>query len=166
MLGAGVVHEGRLQLRSAFVAIVAASLRRLPARHPGQGVVRPHPVAVSHGCVRLAQAAGFAKLLLANEPGWSAARVDETLASGQTVRVTLTHKVPVRLMYLTAFPEGDDRLRAGRLWRGRQPAADARPAAAGSARWQASLRSCRRGELRRVLDGQGDVERADRLVGG
>lgn len=63
--------------------------------------------AVSHGCVRLAQAVGFAKMLLANEPGWSAERIDETLASGQTVRINLTHKVPVRLMYLTAFPEGD-----------------------------------------------------------
>jgi murein L,D-transpeptidase YcbB/YkuD len=63
--------------------------------------------AVSHGCVRLAQAVDFAKTLLADEPGWSAARVDETLASGQTIRIGLTHKVPVRLIYLTAFPEGD-----------------------------------------------------------
>lgn len=63
--------------------------------------------AVSHGCVRLAQAVDFAKTLLAAEPGWSAQRVDETLASGQTIRVNLTHKVPVRLIYLTAFPAGD-----------------------------------------------------------
>lgn len=62
---------------------------------------------VSHGCVRLAQAVAFAKTLLAKEPGWSADRVDKTLASGETVRVGLTHKVPVRLIYLTAFPEGD-----------------------------------------------------------
>lgn len=62
--------------------------------------------AVSHGCVRLAQAVDFAKTLLADEPGWSAEKVDETLASGQTTRVNLTHKVPVRLIYLTAFPEG------------------------------------------------------------
>lgn len=63
--------------------------------------------AVSHGCVRLAQAVAFAKTLLANEPGWSQARVDETLASGQTVRVALTQKIPVQLVYLTAYPEGD-----------------------------------------------------------
>jgi murein L,D-transpeptidase YcbB/YkuD len=60
--------------------------------------------AVSHGCVRLAQAVPFAKTLLANEPGWSAERVDAVLASGETTRVTLTRRTPVRLIYLTAFP--------------------------------------------------------------
>jgi len=63
--------------------------------------------AVSHGCVRLAEAIALAKTLLADEPGWSPGRVDETLASGETVRIGLTHKVPVRLTYLTAFPGGD-----------------------------------------------------------
>ena len=61
--------------------------------------------AVSHGCVRLAQAVPLAKALLANEPGWSAARIDETLAAGETVRVDLVRKTPVRLVYLTAYPE-------------------------------------------------------------
>lgn len=60
--------------------------------------------AVSHGCVRLAQAVPFAKTLLSNEPGWSPDRVDQVLASGETTRITLAHKVPVRLIYLTAFP--------------------------------------------------------------
>jgi murein L,D-transpeptidase YcbB/YkuD len=63
--------------------------------------------AVSHGCVRLAQAVDLAKTLLGGEPGWSAARVDQTLASGETTRIQLTHAVPVRLLYLTAFPDGD-----------------------------------------------------------
>jgi len=62
--------------------------------------------AVSHGCVRLAQAVDFAKILLANEPGWSPQRVDETLASGETTHIQLSHKTPVRLIYLTAFPQG------------------------------------------------------------
>ena len=61
--------------------------------------------AVSHGCVRLAQAIPLAKAVLANEPGWSAARVDETLATGETVRVELARRTPVRLLHLTAFPE-------------------------------------------------------------
>ncbi|CAN7246633.1 L,D-transpeptidase family protein [Phenylobacterium sp. LjRoot225] len=63
--------------------------------------------AVSHGCVRLAQAVDFAKLLLSNEPGWSPQRVDEVIASGETTHIQLTHKTPVRLIYLTAFPQGD-----------------------------------------------------------
>ena len=61
--------------------------------------------AVSHGCVRLAQAVPLARALLANQPGWSDARIDETLAAGETVRVELNQKTPVRLVYLTAFPQ-------------------------------------------------------------
>jgi murein L,D-transpeptidase YcbB/YkuD len=61
--------------------------------------------AVSHGCVRLQHAVAFAKVLLSNQPGWSAAKVDEVLASGETTHVKLGRKVPVRLMYLTAFPD-------------------------------------------------------------
>jgi murein L,D-transpeptidase YcbB/YkuD len=62
--------------------------------------------AVSHGCVRLEQAVAFAKVLLSAEAGWSADRVDQAIASGQTTEVKLTRKVPVRLLYLTAYPEG------------------------------------------------------------
>jgi murein L,D-transpeptidase YcbB/YkuD len=62
--------------------------------------------AVSHGCVRLERAVDFAKLLLSTEPGWSAGRVDQVLASGETVHVKLNHPVAVRLVYRTAFPEG------------------------------------------------------------
>jgi murein L,D-transpeptidase YcbB/YkuD len=61
--------------------------------------------AVSHGCVRLAQAVPLAKAILAGEPGWSAARVDEALAAGETVHVELKRRTPVRLVYLTAFPD-------------------------------------------------------------
>jgi murein L,D-transpeptidase YcbB/YkuD len=62
---------------------------------------------VSHGCVRLAQAVDFAKTLLSREPGWSPQRVDAVLASGAPTHIRLVHQTPVRLMYLTAFPQGD-----------------------------------------------------------
>ena len=61
--------------------------------------------AVSHGCVRLAQAVPFAKMLVARQSGWSNERVDQVLASGETTHVKLAEKVPVRLIYLTAFPQ-------------------------------------------------------------
>jgi murein L,D-transpeptidase YcbB/YkuD len=61
---------------------------------------------VSHGCVRLEHAMAFAKLLLSAEPGWSADRVDQVIASGQTTEVKLGRRAPVRLLYLTAYPEG------------------------------------------------------------
>jgi murein L,D-transpeptidase YcbB/YkuD len=62
--------------------------------------------AVSHGCVRLQAAVDFAKRLLSRESGWPAERVDEVIASRETTHIPLKHKVPVRLVYLTAFPEG------------------------------------------------------------
>ena len=61
---------------------------------------------VSHGCVRLEKAMAFAKLLLSSVPGWSADRVDQVIASGETTDVKLPRRVPVRLLYLTAFPDG------------------------------------------------------------
>ncbi len=61
---------------------------------------------VSHGCVRLERAVDLAKAVLSHEPGWSAARVDEALAGGETKHVKLDAVIPVRLQYLTAWPAG------------------------------------------------------------
>lgn len=64
--------------------------------------------AVSHGCVRLAQAVDLAKqVLAADADGWPPSRVDQVLADQQTTTVTLKKPIPVRLVYLTAFVEGD-----------------------------------------------------------
>jgi murein L,D-transpeptidase YcbB/YkuD len=61
---------------------------------------------VSHGCVRLEKAVAFAQLLLSADAGWTPERLQQAIASGETQTVTLHHKVPVRLLYFTAFPEG------------------------------------------------------------
>lgn len=89
------------QVKFDFANPYAVYLHDTPAKAAFQRTQR----AVSHGCVRLAQAVDLAKTLLSAEPGWSPARLDQTLASGETTRVQLSHKVPVRLIYLTAFPE-------------------------------------------------------------
>lgn len=60
--------------------------------------------AVSHGCVRLAQALDLAQLLLTTDAGWSTDRIDKALAGGETTEVKLSKPVPVILGYLTAFP--------------------------------------------------------------
>jgi murein L,D-transpeptidase YcbB/YkuD len=62
----------------------------------------------SHGCVRLQHAVELARIVAKAEPGLSAERVDAILASGKTVRLKLAQPVPVRLMYLTAEPRGDE----------------------------------------------------------
>jgi murein L,D-transpeptidase YcbB/YkuD len=61
--------------------------------------------AVSHGCVRLEHAVDFARMLLSKQPGWDGGKVDAVLASRETTHVKLAHPVPVRLQYLTAWPE-------------------------------------------------------------
>lgn len=61
----------------------------------------------SHGCVRLQHAVALARTVAEEEPGASAKEVDRILASGRTVRLTLAQPIPVRLMYLTAAPQGD-----------------------------------------------------------
>jgi L,D-transpeptidase YcbB len=50
----------------------------------------------------------LARIVAGQEPGLSAERVDKILASGKTVRLKLANPIPVRLMYLTAEPRGDD----------------------------------------------------------
>jgi murein L,D-transpeptidase YcbB/YkuD len=61
--------------------------------------------AVSHGCVRLQAAVPLAKTILSQENGWSPERVDQVIASRDTTSVKLAHSIPVRIVYLTAFPE-------------------------------------------------------------
>ena len=61
---------------------------------------------VSHGCVRLEKPVDLAKRLLAPQPDFTPAQVDEALASAQTRRVVLARPVPVLLLYWTAFPQG------------------------------------------------------------
>jgi murein L,D-transpeptidase YcbB/YkuD len=62
---------------------------------------------VSHGCVRLERAIDLAKHLLGRENGWAPEQVDEVLAGQDTRSVALKAPLPVRIMYATAFIEGD-----------------------------------------------------------
>ncbi|MDI1328166.1 MAG: L,D-transpeptidase family protein [Brevundimonas sp.] len=64
---------------------------------------------LSHGCVRVQDAVGFARLLLAPDPD-RLARFDEALDSGRTVRVATGRPIDVRLLYWTAFLDGQGRV--------------------------------------------------------
>jgi murein L,D-transpeptidase YcbB/YkuD len=59
---------------------------------------------VSHGCVRLQDAIGLAKLLLNRELGWPPERVDQVLQGTDTDSVALPKHIPVDIYYWTAFP--------------------------------------------------------------
>jgi murein L,D-transpeptidase YcbB/YkuD len=62
--------------------------------------------AFSHGCIRLSRPMDLAYRLVGEIAGWPQPQIDEAFASGKTTRVTLPERIPVHLIYATAF-EGD-----------------------------------------------------------
>lgn len=56
---------------------------------------------LSHGCIRVEDAVGFARLV--SEQFGAAEKFDDRLAAGETGSVVLPAEVPVRLLYLTAY---------------------------------------------------------------
>jgi murein L,D-transpeptidase YcbB/YkuD len=58
--------------------------------------------AFSHGCVRVRNPLRFAEVMLADQ-GYTPARIQSILATGQETSITLDRKVPVHVMYMTAM---------------------------------------------------------------
>lgn len=59
--------------------------------------------AFSHGCIRLSRPFDFAYAVLGDHAGWSRDRIDAAIETGKTTRVTLQTRIPVHLIYATAF---------------------------------------------------------------
>jgi len=59
--------------------------------------------AFSHGCIRLSRPLDFAYTIVGSLPGWNKARIDATIAAGRTMKVPLPRRIPVHLIYATAF---------------------------------------------------------------
>lgn len=57
----------------------------------------------SHGCIRVEDPFRLAKLLLADDPRWTEARVDQAIADNRRRSVSLPRPVNVHLTYLTAW---------------------------------------------------------------
>ncbi len=70
---------------------------------PNRGLFDRTQRTFSHGCIRTESPLDLAALLLAGQ-GWDAARIDETIASGNRTRVPLDQTVPVAILYWTADP--------------------------------------------------------------
>jgi murein L,D-transpeptidase YcbB/YkuD len=60
---------------------------------------------LSHGCIRVDDIKSLAAILLGE--GWPVEAIDSEIAQGVTHRVALEQKVPVYLVYLTAFVDTD-----------------------------------------------------------
>lgn len=63
--------------------------------------------AFSHGCIRTQNALEFARLLLGN-PEWDKAKIDQTIASGKSVKAEATTATPVYIAYFTAAAAKND----------------------------------------------------------
>ncbi len=63
--------------------------------------------AYSHGCIRVAKPAELAAYVLRNNPEWTRDRIDSALNGSEYQRVDLEEKIPVHILYLTAFVDQD-----------------------------------------------------------
>lgn len=61
----------------------------------------------SHGCIRVADPAALARLLLRDQPGWDADAIGKAMNGSAPVRVNLTKGVPVHIIYATAMAHAD-----------------------------------------------------------
>jgi len=77
---------------------------------PIQGAFARQRRDVSHGCIRLADPAALARLLLRDQKGWDATAVEKALALKAPLRVNLTRAVPVHILYATAVVETNGRV--------------------------------------------------------
>ena len=59
--------------------------------------------AFSHGCIRLSQPIDLAYNLVGGIAGWPKKKIDAAFSAGITKRVPLPDKIPVHLIYATAF---------------------------------------------------------------
>lgn len=63
--------------------------------------------AFSSGCIRLEDPVEMARRLLADEERWSRARLEEAIAAGKPLGLTLPEPIPVYLLYWTAWVDGE-----------------------------------------------------------
>ncbi|WP_283566008.1 L,D-transpeptidase family protein [Hymenobacter sp. H14-R3] len=61
----------------------------------------------SHGCVRVEEPVKLAAYLLRNNPAWSQPVIEDTIAQHREKYITLKEKLPVYLVYLTAWADAD-----------------------------------------------------------
>jgi hypothetical protein len=67
---------------------------------------------LSHGCLRLRNPMKIAELVLAEDKGWDAAKVQSTMRSGSdNNEVVMEKKIPMHLVYFTAWVDDAGQLK-------------------------------------------------------
>jgi len=74
---------------------------------PAQALFNRPVRAFSHGCVRTQNVRDFAATLLEASGEWDRARIDATIAEGETVQARLATPIPVYIAYFTAAATND-----------------------------------------------------------
>lgn len=64
----------------------------------------------SHGCIRISEPKHLAEWLLRDDSTWTEKKIDEAMNAGKEKFVTVKDKVPVFIVYFTAFVDSDGRL--------------------------------------------------------
>lgn len=64
----------------------------------------------SHGCIRVAEPKHLAEWLLRGDSAWTEKKIDEAMNGNKEKYVTIKEKVPVFIVYFTAFVDSDGRL--------------------------------------------------------
>ncbi|MDQ8167964.1 MAG: L,D-transpeptidase family protein [Gemmatimonadota bacterium] len=65
---------------------------------------------LSHGCIRLAEPARLAALVLRGQAGWDSTRIATDMHREMPLRVPLATPVPVHILYVTAMAQPDGRV--------------------------------------------------------
>jgi L,D-transpeptidase YcbB len=67
---------------------------------------------LSHGCLRLRNPMKMAELVLAEDKGWDAAKVEQTMSDGpRNNEIVIEKKIPMHLVYFTAWVGDDGKVR-------------------------------------------------------
>jgi murein L,D-transpeptidase YcbB/YkuD len=74
---------------------------------PSHGTFSGYGRMVSHGCVRLEKPVVLANTVMQGDAKWTPDQIDQTIASGDTVRAPLPRPISVFLFYWTAFASAD-----------------------------------------------------------
>ena len=65
---------------------------------------------LSSGCIRIENPVALAEMLVDNPERWNRALRDTAVDADKTLRIDLPRKIPVMLLYFTAFPDMDGRI--------------------------------------------------------
>ena len=72
-----------------------------------KGLFKKHRRLYSHGCIRVEKPYDLGEWVLRDDPSWTRKRILAEIKKGKRMQISLPHTVPVHVMYLTAWVDGN-----------------------------------------------------------